>query len=452
MTHQSSLAPTPQSRAPQATKTALASFVGTLIEWYDFFIFGTAAALVFNVVFFSNLGATAGTLAAFATFGVAFVARPFGAVLFGHFGDRIGRKKMLVASLLCMGLGTFFVGLLPGYATIGIWAPLLLVAARLAQGVAVGGEWGGAVLMAVEHAPPGRRAFYGSFPQVSVPCALVLSTLSFLAVRQLPEETFLTWGWRIPFLASIVLVAVGLYIRLNILESPEFTKTREEGHVARVPIAVLVTRHWRRCLAGIGSVFSANIPFYLTTVFVISYAANTVGLGVNFMLWALVAAAVCQIFTIPLFAVAADRFGPRNVLLAGSVVVILLAAPFFWLIDSAQPVLVVVAMIASLAIGHAWVYAPSAGFLSEIYPPNVRYTGTSVSYHVGGALASGPVPLVAASLVAWAGNTTPLVVYMMLGGAVAVVALLFMPNDRPGRGVRVTPPDEPAAATGTARV
>jgi MFS family permease len=354
-----------------------------------------------------------------------------------------------------MGLGTILVGVLPTYDSIGLWAPGLLVLARFMQGLAVGGEWGGAVLMAVEHAPKNKRAFYGSWPQVAVPVALVLATISFLAVRQLPEDAFMTWGWRVPFLASIVLIGVGLYIRLNILESPEFAKVKSEGKREKLPIVALLKHNWKKLLIGVCSVAAANVPFYLATVFVIKYAQDQVGVSGNFMLVALCIAALFEAVAIPFAAIIADRVGPRNVLLAGSLFMMAVAFPFFWLVDSGQKVLLVLGLVLVLAIGHALTYSPSAGFLSEIFPANVRYTGTSVSYHLGGALTSGPVPFVAASLVAWAGSAVPLSWYVLIAGAISVIALLCVRNDHPGKTVgqsSMTPAedlDDPRVAAGT---
>ncbi|OZE63487.1 MFS transporter [Rhodococcus sp. 02-925g] len=419
---------------PGIVRTAFASFIGTMIEWYDFFIFGTAAALIFNEVFFSNMSAAGGTLASFATFGVAFVARPVGAVLFGHYGDRLGRKKMLVLSLLLMGGGTVVVGVLPTYETWGMAAPILLVISRLVQGLAVGGEWGGAILMAVESAPPKKRAFYGSWPQMGVPAALVLSTLSFYAVRQLPEEQFLRWGWRIPFLASTLLIGVGLYIRLAILESPEFSKMKKNDEAAEFPIVEVVKKNWRGLLVGIGVTAAPNIPFYLATVFVIKYAQDYAGMTSNFMLLALCVAGFVETLGIPLAAMLADRLGVVKVLMAGAVFMLVLSFPFFWLIDTGNSVLVFLALFLMLAVGHTMTYAPMATFMADLFPTNVRYTGTSVCYHLGGALTSGPVPLVAAALVAWAGSALPLSIYLAIASAVTIVALCFARSAMPGQG------------------
>jgi metabolite-proton symporter len=420
--------------SPGVVRTALASFVGTLIEWYDFFIFGTASALVFNQVFFSNLDPVLGTIVAFATFGVGFVARPIGAIVFGHFGDRIGRKKMLVASLVVMGTGTAVVGVLPTYESWGIWAPLFLVTCRLMQGFAVGGEWGGAVLMAVEHAPARKRAFYGSWPQVSVPVALILAAVSFIAVQQLPAEQFMAWGWRLPFLASVVLIGVGLYIRLRILESPQFEQMKKQHEDVRLPLGRVVRTDWKNLLIGMGSVAAPNIPFYLATVFAVSYAKTDLGLSATFALWALIGAALLEAVMIPVAAIIADRVGARKVLLAGSTFLVALAFPFFALIDSAEPALIAIALALALGVGHAFTYSPSAKFLSELFPTNVRYTGTSVAYHLGGALTSGPVPLVAASLVAWAGSTTPLALYITIGATISLIALACARTDSEGAG------------------
>lgn len=417
-------APPVVTRPVSPAKVAFASFIGTAIEWYDFFLFGTAAALVFSTQFFPTLSTAAGTLAAFATFGAAFVARPLGGIVFGHFGDRIGRKKMLVASLMVMGLGTVAIGLLPTYAQIGIAAPALLVLARLAQGFAVGGEWGGAVLMAVEHAPPERRAFYGSWPQAGVPAGLVLSAGAFLLVGQLPEEQFLTWGWRLPFLASIILVAVGLYIRLQVVESPDFREVRESRTVSAFPLVDVLREGKRPLLIGMCAQAAANIPFYMAAVFVLSYGPQQLGISRDVILLALIAACVLDIFTVPAVAMLADRFGRRNTLLAGSVYMAAIAFPFFLLFDTGSPWLILLAMVLVITIGHAVTYSAIAGFLAELFPARLRYTGASVAYQVGGTITSGPAPFIAAALFAAAGSSRVISAYMLLGCAVTFTALL----------------------------
>ncbi|WP_214371007.1 MFS transporter [Pseudonocardia sp. H11422] len=410
------------------TRVALASFIGTAIEWYDFFLFGAAATLIFNQQFFPTLSPAAGTLAAFATFGVAFVARPVGGIVFGHFGDRIGRKKMLVLSLVLMGGGTVAIGLLPTYEQIGILAPLLLVVARLVQGFAVGGEWGGAVLMAVEHAPPGKRAFYGSWPQAGVPAGLVLSSAAFLAVQQLPEEQLTSWGWRLPFLASIVLVLLGLYIRMQIVESPDFREVRESRTVSEFPLGDVLRRARRPLLVGICTQAAANVPFYIVSVFVLSYGPSELGVSRDVILLCLLVACLIDIATVPLAAALADRIGRRTMLLAGAGYMAAVAFPFFWLFDTGSPWLILLGMILVVTIGHAVTYAAIAGFLAEIFEARFRYTGASVAYQFGGMITSGPAPFVAAALFAALGGSWAIALYIVGACAVTALGLLLVRN------------------------
>lgn len=363
-----------QATRVKPARVAFASFVGTAIEWYDFFLFGSAATLVFNKEFFPTLDPLAATLAAFATFGVAFVARPLGGIVFGHFGDRVGRKRMLFLSLLLMGGGTVAIGLLPTYAQIGVAAPLLLVLVRLLQGFAVGGEWGGAVLMAVEHAPPNRRAFYGSWPQAGVPAGLVLSAGAFLAVQQLPKDQLLSWGWRLPFLASAVLIAVGLYVRSRLEETPEFAR----AEVPSFPLKDTLRRSLRAVLVGIFAQAGTNIPFYIASVFVLSYGPGEAGVSRGTVLTCLIIASLVDIAAVPLVAISADRIGRRKVLLVGAVYSAAVAFPFFWLLDTGAPVAVLVAMFLLFTLGHATTYSAMAGFLAELFGAEHRYTGVSV--------------------------------------------------------------------------
>ncbi|MBK1789027.1 MFS transporter [Prauserella cavernicola] len=414
-----------QPPAPPASirKIAFASFIGTVIEFFDFFIFGTAAALIFNKIFFPALDPLAGTLASFATFGVAFAARPLGGVLFGHFGDRLGRKTMLVLSLVLMGVGTAMVGLLPTYAQIGIWAPLLLVLSRLLQGVAIGGEWSGAVLMAVEHAPPGKRAFYGSWPQCGVPAGLVLATAAFFLVEQLPEEAMMTWGWRIPFLASVVLVLLGLYIRMKISESPAFKSVQDKGEQSKFPAIEVLRTSWKAVLIAVFSMAAANIPFYMATVFALSYGSQHDGVTRDTVLLAVCIASFVQIFTIPATAMLADHYGRRPVLLAGCVVTALMGFPFFWLLDTGSTLGIVAAMVIALPIAHSLTYSTLASFLPELFETRLRYSGSAIGYQVGGMLMSGPVPFISAALFSWAGSPWPLSLYIVLGGVLTFVAV-----------------------------
>jgi metabolite-proton symporter len=403
-------------------RIAAASLVGTTIEFFDFFIFGTAAALVFGPLFFPDLSPLAGTLSAFATFGVAFVARPLGALVFGHFGDRLGRKQMLVTTLLMMGVGTVAVGLLPTYAQVGIWAPILLVLCRLLQGLALGGEWGGAVLMAIEHAPKNKRAFYGSWPQVGVPFGLVLATGGFYAVQQMPTETFMSWGWRVPFLLSGLLVAVGLYIRLKIEDSPAFLNLKEQKKEEKFPAGVVFRKAWRSVVLGAFAIAAANIPFYMATVFALTYGAED-GIGRNTILAGVCFASLLQMMTIPFAGQLCDRFGRRPLLMVGSALTILMAFPFFWLLDTHNVVAIVVGLIIVLPICHTLTYAPMASFLPELFPTQLRYSGAGIAYTTGGLLFSAPVPFVSAALLGYFDAAWPLSVYIMLGGVLTLIAV-----------------------------
>jgi len=423
---------------------AFASFIGTAIEWYDFFLFGAAATLVFNTQFFPTLSPAGGTLAAFATFGVAFVARPIGGMVFGHFGDRVGRKTMLVLTLMLMGAGTVAIGLLPTYGQIGVAAPLLLALARLVQGFAVGGEWGGAVLMAVEHAPQRKRAFYGSWPQAGVPAGLVMSSAAFLAVGQLPQEQLLSWGWRIPFLASIVLVAVGVYVRLQIVESPDFRAVRESRTVATFPLGDLLRVARRPLLVAIFTQVGPNIPFYIVSVFVLSYGPRVVGVSRNVILICLIVACLLDLATVPLVATLADRIGRRKVLLGGAVYMAAIAFPFFWLLDTGKPAAILLAMGLIVTIGHAVTYAPVAAFLAELFDARLRYTGVSTGYQLGGMISSGPAPFVAAALFAAFGGSWAIAVYIVVACLATFLAVLVAPAPvRPAnmnaRAVAITP-------------
>jgi metabolite-proton symporter len=406
----------------EVRKVACASFIGTLIEYFDFFIFGTASALIFNKVFFPALDPLIGTLASFATFGVAFVARPVGGVVFGHFGDRVGRKTMLVVSLALMGSATALVGLLPTYAQIGIWAPLLLVVSRMLQGAAVGGEWSGAVLMAVEHAPPGKRAFYGSWPLCGVPAGLTLATASFYLVQMLPPGAMISWGWRIPFVASVVLVVLGVYIRLRISESPVFRVVRDRGEQARFPAVEVLRRARTRVVIAVLSFAVNAVVFYMATVYALSYGAKE-GTSRGTILLAVCVAAVLQIFTTPAVAVLADRYGRRPVLLAGTVLAGIVAFPFYWLLNTGNFVAILVAMIVALPIVHALTYTPLASFLPELFETRLRYSGSAIGYTVGAMIWSGPTPFVSAALFSWAQDSWPLAMYVIVAGVVTFAAV-----------------------------
>jgi len=323
---------TTTKKAQSIYLVAFASLIGTTIEWYDFFLYGTAAALVFNRLYFPTFNPLMGTLAAFATYSVGFVARPIGAVVIGHYGDRVGRKSMLILTLLVMGVATFCIGLMPTYATLGPWAAVGLVILRLAQGFGVGGEWGGAVLMAVEHAPERSRGFYGSWPQVGVPAGLLFSTAVFAAFARLPEAKFLSWGWRVPFLLSIVLVGVGLVIRVRLLETPAFMNVKLARQEARRPIVEVFRNHPKELLLGMGVRFAENGAFYIYSVFVLAYATQKVGMTRQAVLNDVLIAAACMIPALLFYGALSDRLGRRPVYLFGACATALFAYPLFWLL------------------------------------------------------------------------------------------------------------------------
>ncbi|MFK0113599.1 MFS transporter [Streptomyces sp. NPDC091217] len=406
-------------------RVAFASAIGTTIEWYDFFIFNTAAALVFGKLFFPTVSPTAGTLAAFATFGVAFAARPIGGIVYGHFGDRLGRKKMLVSSLLLMGLSTFAIGLLPTYGTIGVWSPFLLVALRFAQGFAIGGEWGGAVLMASEYAPKKRRGFYASWPQVGAPSGLVLASgLYFVLTKTLSDDQFNAWGWRIPFLVSVLLVMAGLYIRLRIIESPAFRKVQETDSTSKLPIADVLRTSRKQVFLGICSTFGPNIFFYSASVLALSYVTEKTGVAHQSVLLCLLAAALLEVFVIPVSSSWSDRVGRRPVLIAGAAVGAVVAFPFFWLLDSGSVPLIFISLVLALAVVHGLIYSAQSSFLSELFETRTRYTGSSITYQIGGMLSSGPTPFLAAALLSWTGGTWAISLYMILGSLISIAAIV----------------------------
>jgi MFS transporter, MHS family, shikimate and dehydroshikimate transport protein len=408
-------------------QVALASFIGTTIEWYDFFLYGTAAALIFNELFFPNAEPAIGTLAAFATFGVGFAARPVGGIVFGHFGDRIGRKSMLVLSLLIMGVATAAIGLLPTYAAIGIAAPVLLVVLRMLQGIGVGGEWGGAVLMSVEHAPKGKRGLYGAFPQMGVPAGLFLSTVVFAVMQAATTEAqFTSWGWRVPFLFSILLVGVGLFIRMRIMESPAFQKVKDSGTEAPKPIVDVVKTHPREVLVAMGMRISENGIFYVYTVFVLAYGEEHLKLGKSTMLTGVAIAAAVGLLTIPLWGRLSDRYGRKKLYMAGAVFSTLFCFPFFALVDTKEPVLIWLAIVLGVNVGHDLMYGPQAAYYSELFGTRVRYSGASLGYQLASVLSGGFAPLIAAALLtANGGSPTLVAAYMVAMGVITVVATSF---------------------------
>ncbi|WP_309112848.1 MFS transporter [Saccharothrix sp.] len=416
------MATTPPERSIR--RIASTSFIGTAIEWYDFFIYANAAALVFGTQFFPRLSPVAATLASLSTFAVGFLARPLGSVLMGHFGDRVGRKSMLVASLLIMGVATILIGLLPTYAQIGVWAPILLVALRFVQGLGVGGEWGGAVLVAVEHAPGTKRGFYGSFPQMGVPAGIILSNLVFLTMTSVLEPAqFASWGWRVPFLLSAVLIAVGLYIRLRLEESPLFVASTK----ARMPVVELFRDHWRRVvLAGL-AFMAANTIGYITLVYVLSYATGPLKMSRSTVLLLVLLASVVQLVATPALSALSDRLGRRKVFLAGAVLSTLWSLPLFLLIDTRSPVAVFVGLVVAVTFLSA-MYGPQAAIAAELFPTRVRYSGASLGYQFSAIFGGGLAPLIATSLYASTGTSVSTALYLAAICVVSLVATAFVPE------------------------
>ena len=402
-------------------EVVIASLIGTAIEWYDFFIFGTAAALVFAQLFFPSVDPVIGTLYSFAIFGVAFIARPLGGLIFGHYGDKIGRKSMLVVTLLIMGGATTLMGLLPTYESIGIWAPILLVILRFLQGVAVGGEWGGAVLMAVEYSPGERRGFYGSWPQMGSPIGLFLSTVVFFLSSWLSQDQFLAWGWRLPFLFSIVLVGVGLFIRLKILETPAFSQIKESRTEAHLPMIDVLRNDLKNVLLATAIVFVTIGGFYVVTTFTLSYGTETLGVSRNVMLAGVIIAAISELVAIPLFAALSDQVGRRPVITLSAAFCTLFAFPFFWLLDTRSPVLIWLAF-AVMAFAMGGVYGPASSFIAELFGTRVRYSGASLGYQLSGVLSGAFAPLIATALLAsYGGASWPVALYL---AALSLVSLV----------------------------
>jgi metabolite-proton symporter len=410
-------------------KVAIASFIGTAIEWYDFFLYGTASALVFGRLFFPNYDPWTGVLASYGTYAVGFIARPIGGMVCGHFGDRTGRKSMLIFTLLLMGVATALIGLLPTYNQIGVWAPALLIVLRIAQGFAVGGEWGGAVLMAVEHAPKGRRGFYGSWPQVGVPVGLLLSTGVFALISKLPEDVLFSWGWRVAFLLSILLVGVGLYVRLAITEPPEFAEIKRTRSESKSPILDAVRQHPRNVVLAMGARIAENGAFYLYTIFILTYATQPqIGFSRSSILNAIALAAAVQIIAIPTYGRLSDRLGRRPVYLFGAIFTGMFAFPFFWLVETSIVSMMTLAVVCALVGGHSAMYGPQASFFSELFGTRVRYSGASLGYQLASVIAGGLSPLIATALLQRTGASWPIALFVV-GMAVVTTVSVFLATE-----------------------
>ena len=410
-------------------RVLVASAVGSALEWYDFFIYGTAAALVFGKLFFPQQDPTVGTLLAFATFGVAFVARPFGGMFFGHLGDRIGRKPVLVITLLLVGAGTFLIGLLPTYESIGIWAAVLLVLLRLVQGFGAGAEYGGAVIMAVEHAPPGKRGLYGSVAPLGVTVGLLLANAVFWPFAVMPEEDFLSWGWRVPFLLSIALILVGFYIRAKVSETPVFAEIAAKNKAARSPVLEAVQRHPREFLVVVGARLAENGLGYLFPVFALNYMTQQLHLAKPMVLQGNMLAYTVQLLTIPFFSWLSDRVGRRPVYMGGAIFSALFAFPFFMLVNTQSPPVIYFALMLGIAVGVAAMFGPQAAYFAELFGARLRYSGFAFARELGSILAGGPAPFVASALLLWAGGAPwGVAVYMMVLALVTALAVYYGPE------------------------
>lgn len=407
-------------------KIAVASVIGTTVEWYDLFVFATASALVFNKIFFPGFNPLVGTLLAFGTFASAYLARIVGAGVFGHFGDRLGRKSMLLISLLTMGFATFAIGLLPDYASIGIWAPILLLTLRVIQGLALGGEWGGAVLMAVEHAPRHQRGLYGSWVQIGVPAGTLIANLVFLlSTSVMSNQDLLSWGWRIPFLASILLVAVGLYIRLNTSETPSFEKVKQSEKQVKLPIAEVFKKSWKTVILGGVATMSTGSSFNLMVAFGLTYGTQSLGLTRNAMLLIVLLACALCIVMLPVFGWLSDKCGRKPVIVCGIIAEALVAFPMFWLMDSKEVPLAILGYCLMM-MAFAANYGPIATFLAELFGTHVRYSGLSISYMLSGLLGSAATPIITTALLSMTGHGSSVAWYMIGSALLSVVALLLL--------------------------
>jgi len=412
----------------QLRKAVVAATIGTTIEWYDFFLYGTAAGLIFGKLYFPNSDPLTATLAAFGTYFVGFVGRPIGAAIFGHYGDRIGRKATLIATLLTMGIATFLIAFVPTYESIGLWGAVILTVLRMVQGIGVGGEWGGSVLMSMEWGESHRKGLMASFPQLGVPIGLLLSTAMIrLMTGVLSPEAFDTWGWRVPFLLSFVLVLIGLYVRLRVLESPEFREVKQADAVVKRPFIEVLKEHPMEILTSAFVRMAEQAPFYIFITFVLTYGTTILQIERNELLnYTLVAAAVGFI-SVPLFGYVSDRIGRRLMYGIGIVCTALFAFPYFGLLNTKVAGLVLVAIVVSL-IFHDMQYGPQAALIAESFGTNVRYSGAGMGYQLASVVAGGPAPLIAAAILSSTKSSTGISWYIMGCCVVSLAALALMPR------------------------
>ncbi|MCU4182466.1 MFS transporter [Bosea sp. BH3] len=416
-------------QARQMRKIVTSSVVGTAVEWYDFLIYGTASALVFNKLFFPSVDPAIGTIAAFGTYAIGFLARPLGAAIFGHYGDRLGRKAMLSLTIIIMGLGTFLIGLLPTYEQIGVAAPILLVALRFLQGIGLGGEWGGAVLMVVENAPAKKRGLLGSMVQIGNPIGNLAAIGMFALLTQLPEPAFLSWGWRIPFLISILLVAVGLFIRMQLDETPAFRQLEARKEVAKLPLVEVLTTYRRPFLTAVGLKLSEIAYASIGGVFVIAYVTGTLGLPRSLVLNAIFLSAVVALGAIPFFGWLSDKVGRKPMFYASCLFSMAFAYPMFWLLDTKDPTIITWTIVAAITFGQMVGFGIGAPWYSELFSARLRYSGASLGFQIGAALSGGLTPFAAASFMAWSGGATwPISLYLIALALLTFVATVLAPE------------------------
>jgi metabolite-proton symporter len=412
-------------------RALVASLTGSSIEWFDYFLYGTAAALVFNKLFFPNFDPVVGLLLAYMSFSLTFFIRPIGGVLFAHIGDRIGRKKTLVITLSLMGGATVLIGCLPTYEHIGVWAPILLILLRVVQGLGIGGEWGGALLLAYEYAPANRKGLFGSVPQVGVTLVMLLATMAVSLMAMLPEEDFLSWGWRVPFVLSAGLVFLGLWIRHGLDETPDFKKAKASGNVSKMPVVETLRNHWREVLIAAGLKVVETAPFYIFSTFVVSYAVNNLGYQKVSALNAVMIGALVASLLIPLMGWLSDRVGRKRVYIGGLIAIALYIVPYFMLLDTRTQWGITVATVIGFGVLWAPITAVLGTLSSEIFSTRVRYTGITLGYQLGAALAGGTAPLIATWLLSeYKGDWQPVAIYMLVTVAISLVAILSIGKRR----------------------